>query len=65
MSRPLRIAVREYADFENALAEEIALYRKLHPEVEFEAVPLDLHRPRAELFEKDGFRIAEQRITLR
>jgi len=56
MSRPLRIAVREYADFENALAEEIALYRKSHPEVEFEAVQLDLHRLRAELFEKEGLR---------
>lgn len=56
MSKPLRIAVREYADFENALAEEIALYRKLRPEVEVEAVPLDLHRLRAELFEKDGLR---------
>jgi multiple sugar transport system substrate-binding protein len=56
MSRPLRIAVREFTDFENALAEEIALYRKLNPEVEFEAVPLDLHRLRAELFEKEGLR---------
>lgn len=56
MSRPLRIAVREFADFENALAEEIALYRQLHPDLEFEAVPLDLHRLHAELFEKDGLR---------
>jgi multiple sugar transport system substrate-binding protein len=40
MSRPLRIAVREFTDFENALAEKIALYRKLNPEVEFEAIPL-------------------------
>lgn len=52
----LRIAVREFSDFENALAEQMALYRKGHPEVEFEAVPLDLHRLRAELFEKSGLR---------
>ncbi len=56
MSRPLRIAVRKFADFENALAEEIALYRKIQPEVEFEAVQLDLSSLRAELFEKDGLR---------
>lgn len=50
----LRIAVREFSDFENALAEQIALYREGHPDVEFEAVPLDLHRLHAELFEKSG-----------
>ncbi|HEU4982830.1 MAG TPA: extracellular solute-binding protein [Acidobacteriaceae bacterium] len=52
----LRIAVREFSDFENALAEQIALFREGHPEVEFEAVPLDLHALHAELFEKDGLR---------
>jgi multiple sugar transport system substrate-binding protein len=52
----LRIAVREFTDFENALAEEIALYRELHPEVSFEAAPLDLQRLHAELFEKNGLR---------
>jgi multiple sugar transport system substrate-binding protein len=57
MSRSrLRIAVREFADFESALAEEIALYCELHPEVEFEAIPLDLHQLHAELFEKNGLR---------
>lgn len=50
----LRIAVREFSDFENALAEEIALYRGLHPEIRFEAVPLDLQKLHAELFEKRG-----------
>jgi multiple sugar transport system substrate-binding protein len=53
---PLRIAVREFADFENALAEEIELYRKLHPEVTFEAVPLDLHRLYSELLAEGGLR---------
>lgn len=52
----LRIAVREFSDFENALADEIALYRDAHPEVEFEAVPLDLHALHAELFKKNGLR---------
>ena len=46
----LRIAVREYSDFENALTEEIELYRKQRPDVEFEAVPLDLHKLHAALF---------------
>jgi multiple sugar transport system substrate-binding protein len=52
----LRIAVREFSDFESALAEQIALYRQSHPDVEFEAVPLDLHRLHAELFENNGLR---------
>jgi multiple sugar transport system substrate-binding protein len=52
----LRIAVREYSDFENALAEEIGLYRKLHPDVEFEAVPLDLHKLHAALFTSNGLK---------
>jgi len=52
----LRIAVREFADFENALAEEIAIYHGQHPEVEFEAVPLDLHKLHGEMFEKNGLR---------
>jgi multiple sugar transport system substrate-binding protein len=52
----LRIAVREFADFENALAEEIAIYCAQHPEVEFEAVPLDLHKLHGEMFEKNGLR---------
>jgi len=52
----LRIAVREYSDFENALAEEIELYRKQHPEIEFEAVPLDLHKLHAALFSSNGLK---------
>lgn len=50
----LRIAVREFTDFEHALAEQIGIYRAQHPEVEFEAVQLDLHHLHAELFEKRG-----------
>jgi multiple sugar transport system substrate-binding protein len=52
----LRVAVREFVDFENAFAEQIELYRKLHPDVEIEAVPLDLHKLHAALFETNGLR---------
>jgi multiple sugar transport system substrate-binding protein len=52
----LRIAVREFVDFENAFAEQIALYREEHPDIEFEAIPLDLHKLHGELFEKGGLR---------
>ncbi len=52
----LRVAVREFADFENALAEQITLYREHHPEVEIEAVALDLHKLRGEMFDKNGLR---------
>jgi multiple sugar transport system substrate-binding protein len=59
----LRIAVREFSDFENALAEEIALYRQSHLEVEFEAVPLDLHKLHAALFENNGLRSGDWDIA--
>ncbi|HEX3436240.1 MAG TPA: extracellular solute-binding protein, partial [Pseudacidobacterium sp.] len=52
----LRIAVREFTDFENALDEQIKLYCKQYPDVEFEAVQLDLRTLHAEMFEKDGLR---------
>lgn len=52
----IRIAVREFSDFENALDEEISLYRKLRPDVEIEAAQLDLHSLHSELFQKDGLR---------
>lgn len=52
----LCIAVREFSDFEQALDEEIALYRESTPDVEFEAVPFEVHALHAELFEKSGLR---------
>jgi multiple sugar transport system substrate-binding protein len=52
----LRVAVREFGDFESAFAEQTALYCEQHPDLEFEAVPLDLHTLHAELFEKNGLR---------
>ncbi len=54
MPETLRVAVRKFTDFEDALAEQIALYRDLHPDVSLEAVPLDLHDLHAELFKYDG-----------
>ncbi|MGH9586323.1 MAG: extracellular solute-binding protein, partial [Acidobacteriaceae bacterium] len=52
----LRMAIREFSDFEDALAEQASLYRKLHPQVSVEIVPLDLNSLRAEMFEKEGLR---------
>ena len=40
--KPLRIAIRSFADFQAALAAQIAAYRELHPEVEIEVVAFDL-----------------------
>jgi multiple sugar transport system substrate-binding protein len=59
----LRVAVREFADFENAFAEQAELYRKSNPEVTFEAVPLNLHDLHEELFEKDGLRTGKWDIA--
>lgn len=43
MSVRLRLLLRQYPDFENALRSEIHLFRQTHPEIEIEAEPLDLH----------------------
>src|SRR5690348_13679220 len=56
MATKLRLALRSFSDFENAIAEEIARYRELHPHVEIEAVPLvleDLHRT---MFRDEGLK---------
>jgi multiple sugar transport system substrate-binding protein len=50
----IRIAVRRFADFENALAEEIGIYTRLHPWCEIEAVPFDVESLHGELFSKGG-----------
>jgi multiple sugar transport system substrate-binding protein len=39
----LRIALRNYADFENALTEEARLFESLHPGVEVELVSVGIH----------------------
>ena len=40
--KPLRIAIRSFADFQAALAAQIAAYRESHPDVEIEVVAFDL-----------------------
>lgn len=56
MAIKLKLALRSFSDFENAMAEEIGRYREQHPEVEIEAVPLvldDLHR---EMLQQEGLK---------
>jgi multiple sugar transport system substrate-binding protein len=52
----IRIAVRKFDDFENALAEEISIYTRLNPPYEVEAVPFDVESLHAELFSKSGLK---------
>ena len=40
--KPLRIAIRSFADFQAAITAQIATYRDLHPEIEVEVVAFDL-----------------------
>jgi multiple sugar transport system substrate-binding protein len=60
----LRIALREYADFENAMAALIAKYTADKPGVTIEAVPLNLETLYSELFTKDGLRSGEWDMAL-
>ena len=39
----LRIALRNYADFENALAEEARLFEAQHPGTKIELVSVGIH----------------------
>ncbi|WP_263357951.1 ABC transporter substrate-binding protein [Acidicapsa ligni] len=50
----LRIALRKYIDFENAMAALIEKYTADNPGILIEAVPLDLETLYAELFNGDG-----------
>lgn len=50
----MRVAVRKFTDFEDAFAEQIALYCAQHPDVEIEAVPLDLQTLHHAMFETNG-----------
>jgi hypothetical protein len=52
----LRLAAREFVDFENALAAQIAASQALHPEIAMEAVPMDLRTLYGELFTAGGLR---------
>src|SRR5271156_2679537 len=53
---PLRIAIRSFADFESAFAAQIAAYRQLHPEIEVEAVSLDLRSLEGAVLGSNGLR---------
>jgi multiple sugar transport system substrate-binding protein len=50
----IRIAVRKFDDFENALAEEINIYTRSKPSCEVEAVPFDVESLHVELFSNGG-----------
>jgi multiple sugar transport system substrate-binding protein len=52
----VRIAVRKFDDFENALAEEISIYTGLNPSCEVEAVAFDVESLHAELFSGGGLK---------
>jgi multiple sugar transport system substrate-binding protein len=52
----LRLALREFVDFENALAAQIAAFRASHPEIAIEVVPMDLRTLYGELFTSGGLR---------
>jgi multiple sugar transport system substrate-binding protein len=52
----LRIALRQFADFENAMAAQIRLFCADKPGVEIEAVPMDLETLYRELFTEGGLR---------
>jgi hypothetical protein len=52
----IRIAVRQFDDFENALTEEIGVYSRLNPSCEVEAIPFDVECLYAKLFSKGGLK---------
>ena len=54
--KPLRVAIRSFADFQSALAAQIAAYRELHPEVKIEIVAFDLPRLEDVVLGPEGLR---------
>jgi multiple sugar transport system substrate-binding protein len=60
----LRIALREYADFENAMAALIEKYTADKLGITIEAVPLDLETLYGELFTRDGLRSGKWDMAL-
>jgi multiple sugar transport system substrate-binding protein len=52
----LRIALRQFADFENALAAQIEKFRTERPEIALEFVPMELETLYRELFTEGGLR---------
>jgi multiple sugar transport system substrate-binding protein len=54
--KPLRIAIRSFADFESALAAQLAVYKELRPEIEVEVVAHDLRALEDAVLGADGLR---------
>lgn len=52
----LRIALRNYADFENALAEEARLFESIHPDTHVELFPLGIGELHQSALAADGLR---------
>jgi threonine dehydrogenase-like Zn-dependent dehydrogenase/ABC-type glycerol-3-phosphate transport system substrate-binding protein len=62
--KPLRIAIRSFADFQSALAAQIAAYRELHPEVEVEVVAFDLPSLEDAVLGANGLRSGEWDLAI-
>ena len=62
--KPLRIAIRSFADFQSALAAQIAAYRELHPEVEIEVVAFDLPSLEDAVLGGNGLRSGEWDLAI-
>jgi len=60
----LRIALREYVSFENAMAALIEKYTADKPDITIEAVPFDLEALYGELFTEDGLRSGKWDMAL-
>jgi multiple sugar transport system substrate-binding protein len=62
--KPLRIAIRSFADFQAALAAQVAAYRELHPEVEIEVVAFDLPGLEDAVLSGNGLRSGEWDLAI-
>jgi multiple sugar transport system substrate-binding protein len=62
--KTLRIALRRFVDFENALASQIASFCAEQPGVSIEFVPMDLHALYRELIAEDGLRSGRWDLAL-
>lgn len=60
----LRLALRAFVDFENAMAAQVAAFRAEHPEIEIEVVPMDLRTLNSELFTCYGLRSGKWDLAL-
>jgi multiple sugar transport system substrate-binding protein len=60
----LRIALRAYADFENALGEEARLFEALHPGVQVELLPTGIHELYGEALTAGGLRAGRFDLAL-